>query len=175
MTEDEFLELVQKHQVRVYRHALYLLRNSEDAKDITQETFIRAWEHRTKLRMKTVHSWLIKCTQNLCFNLLKRQQFERPLVEGDEAELETLLHTGFSNPSPDEIAVKQELKDVVHRAIQQLPLEMRTVVIMRELEEMSFKEIAAVLEQPVGTVKSTVFRARKRLRQILSPYWRDDA
>ena len=70
MTEDNFLELVHQHKAQVYQHTLYLLKNREDAEDITQETFIKAWEHRSKLRPKTVRSWLLKCAQNLCFNLL---------------------------------------------------------------------------------------------------------
>jgi RNA polymerase sigma-70 factor (ECF subfamily) len=176
MTEDKFLELVHEHQAQIYQHTLYLLRNREDAEDITQETFIKAWEHRSKLRLKTVRSWLLKCAQNLCFNLLKRRKFQEPLTEGDETELEMLLHrhTHRSNPLPDELVINQELKASVHDAINKLPPEMRSVVIMRELEGMSFKEIAEVLEQPEGTVKSTVFRARKRLRELLSPYWRNN-
>ena len=175
MTEDKFLALVHKHEAQIYQHAYYLLGNREDAEDITQETFIKAWEHRAKLRPKTVRSWLLKCAQNLCFNLLKRQKFQEPLTEGDERELETLLHkhTPPSNPSPDAIVIQQELKASVHCAIRKLTPEMRAAIVMRELEGMSFKEIAEVLEQPEGTVKSTVFRARKKLRELLRPYWRD--
>lgn len=93
-----------------------------------------------------------------------------------ETELETLMHThsGRSNPSPDEIVVQQELKDSVHCAIKKLPPDMRSVIVMRELNGMSFKEIAEVLEQPEGTVKSTAFRARKKLRELLRPYWRNE-
>ncbi len=170
MTEDDFLILVRKHQDKVYRHALYLLKNSEDAKDMTQETFIKAWQHRTKLREKTVHSWLLKCVQNLCFNQLKRRKFQVHLSEEEDETLEMLLHTHSqrSNPSPDEITIKQELKQLVHRAIGELPPAMRSIVIMRELEEMSYKEIAEVIKQPENSVKSTVFRARKKLREILN-------
>ena len=176
MTEDKFLELVHKHQVQIYQHTLYLLGNREDAEDITQETFIKAWEYRAKLRPKTARAWLLKCTQNLCFNLLKRHKFQVPLTEGDDEELETLMHThsAQSNPLPDEIVIQRELKESVHCAISKLPPDMRAVIIMRELDGMSFKEIAEVLEQPEGTVKSTVFRARKKLRKLLRPYWRND-
>ena len=176
MTEAEFLGLVEEHKARIYQHALYLLGNQEDAEDITQETFIKAWKHRAKLRPKTVRSWLLKCAQNLCFNLLKRHKFQVSLTEGDDAELEALMdtHTHPSNPSPDEVVVKQELKEFVRCAISKLPPDMRVVIIMRELDGMSFKEIAKVTKQPEGTVKSTAFRARKKLRELLRYYWRNN-
>jgi len=176
MTEDKFLQLVHKHKAQIYQNALYLLGNPEDAEDVTQETFIKAWECHAQLRPKTALAWLLRCAQNLCFNLLKRQKFQVPLTEGDDEELETLIHTHAdrSNPSPDELVIQQELKDSVHCAIKKLPPDMRSVIIMRELNGMSFKEIAEVLEQPEGTVKSTAFRARKKLRQLLRPYWRND-
>lgn len=176
MTKDEFLGLVDRYQGKVYQHTLYLLGSQEDAEDITQETFIKAWEHRAKLRPKTVYSWLLKCAQNLCFNLLQRHKFQVSLTDGDDTELETLLHTytSWSDPLPDEIIIKQELKEVVRRAISKLPPDMRVVIIMRELDGMSFKEIAMVTKQPEGTIKSNVFRARKKLRKLLRPYWRND-
>ena len=83
-------------------------------------------------------------------------------------------HTHHSNPSPDEIVVKQELKELVRRAIGKLPPDMRVVIIMRELDGLSFKEIAKITKQPEGTVKSTVFRARKKLRELLRCYWRNN-
>ena len=176
MTEEKFLGLVEKYKAQIYQHALYLIGNQEDAEDITQETFIKAWKHRAKLRSKTVRSWLLKCTQNLCFNLLKRHKFQVALTKGDDTELEALLHkhARHSNPSPDEIVVKQELKELVHCAISKLPPDMRVVIIMRELDGMSFKEIARVTKQPEGTVKSTAFRARKKLRALLRCYWRNN-
>ena len=83
-------------------------------------------------------------------------------------------HPPHSNPPPDEIVVKQELKELVHYAISKLPPDMRVVIIMRELDGMSFKEIARVTKQPEGTVKSTAFRARKKLRELLRCYWRNN-
>ena len=176
MKENEFLELVNKYKAQIYHHTLYLLGNREDAEDITQETFIKAWEHRAELRPQTIRPWLLKCAQNLCFNLLKRHKFQEPLTEGDETELEMLLHkhTHLSNPSPDEIIIKRELKEFVQCAISKLPPDMRVVIIMRELDGMSFKEIATVTKQPEGTVRSTACRARKKLRELLRLYWRND-
>lgn len=176
MRKNEFLVLVDKYKAQIYQHTLYLLGNREDAEDITQETFIKAWEHRAKLRPRTIRSWLLKCAQNLCFNLLKRRQFQMPLMEGDDAEFEALLeiHTCPLNPPPDELIIKQELKEFVRCAISKLPPDMRVVIIMRELDGMSFKEIAKVTKQPEGTVRSTACRARKKLRELLRLYWRNE-
>lgn len=170
MTEDKFLELIRKHQDKIYRHAFYLLKNSEDAKDMAQETFIKAWEHRSKLREDTAHSWMLKCVQNLCFNQLKRRKFQVYLDEEDGESLETLLYTHSykSNPTPDEITMKQELKQLVRQAIDELSPDMRSIVIMREFDEMSYKQIAEELNQPENSVKSLLFRARRRLREILN-------
>ena len=176
MKENEFLVLVDRYKAQIYQRTLYLLGNREDAEDITQETFIKAWEHRAKLRPKTARSWLLKCAQNLCFNLLKRHQFQIPLVEGDDAEFEALLQTNTyrSHPPPDEIIIDQELKEFVQCAISKLPLDMRVVIIMRELDGMSFREIAKVIKKPEVTVRSTACRARKKLRELLRFYWRNE-
>ena len=126
MTEDKFLELVHEHKAQIYQHILYLLGNRENAEDITQETFIKAWEHRSELRPKTARAWMLKCAQNLCFNLLKRQKisgaFNRRRQYRVETALETLMHahSGRSNPMPDEIVIQQELKDSVHCAIKKI-------------------------------------------------------
>ena len=172
MTEDEFLELVRKHQDQIFRRAFYLLKNSEDAKDMVQETFIKTWQHRANLREDTVHSWMLKCVQNLCFNQLKRRKFQVYLDEEEDNTLEMLLytHSDKSNPPPDEIAIKQELMQLVRQAIEELPSDMRSIVIMREFDEMSYKQIAEELKQPENSVKSTLFRARKKLREILGPF-----
>lgn len=170
MTEDVFLELVRDNQDKVFRHAFYLLKNSEDAKDMTQETFTKAWQHRENLRQETAHSWMLKCVQNLCYNLLKRRKFQVYLSEEEGESLEMLLHTNSyrSVPTPDEISIKEELKQLVRQAIDELPESVRPVVVMRELEEKSYREIAEALKQPENTVKSTVFRARKKLREIMN-------
>ncbi|MYE90672.1 sigma-70 family RNA polymerase sigma factor, partial [Candidatus Poribacteria bacterium] len=104
----------------------------------------------------------------------RRRRFQVPLTMGDTKEIETLVHhqhestaSQLSNLSPEELYIRQERQQLVRQAIAQLPLHFRTVVIMREINELSFEEIAETLNQPVGTVKSNMFRAKKRLREIV--------
>ena len=174
MPEEVFLDLVKQYQTQIYQHALYLLNDRDDAKDVTQETFIKAWNYNAELRLETVQSWLLKCANNLCIDLLRRRRFQVPLAMGDTEEIETLIHyqqegtaSESSNPSPEELYIRQERQRLVRQAIAQLPLHFRTVVVMRKIEGLSFEVIAETLNQPVGTVKSNMFRAKKRLREIL--------
>ena len=174
MPEEVFLDLVKQYQTQIYQHALYLLNNPDDAKDVAQETFIKAWNHNAELRLETVQSWLLKCANNLCIDLLRRRRFQVPLTIGDTEEIETLVHhqsnstaSQPSNLSPEELYIRQERQQLVRQAIAQLPLHFRTVVVMREIEGLSFEVIAETLNQPAGTVKSNMFRAKKRLREIL--------
>jgi RNA polymerase sigma-70 factor (ECF subfamily) len=140
MSEGVFLELVQQYQACVYRHALYLLNDQDDAKDVTQETFIKAWKHAAELRAETMRSWLLKCANNLSIDLLRRRKFQAPLTEGDDEELEALIHSRkeagefqSSHPSPEELCIKREQQQLVKHAISQLPLHFRTVVIITTL------------------------------------------
>ena len=174
MLEETFLNLVKQNQAQIYQCALYLLNNPDDAKDVTQKTFIKAWNSNAELRLETVHSWLLKCTNNLCIDLLRRRRFQVPLTTGDIEEIEMLAyyqHEGTASESsnllPEEHCIRRERQRLVRQAIAQLPLHFRTVVIMHEINELSFDEIAEILNQPVGTVKSNAFRAKKQLREIL--------
>ena len=174
MIEEVFLNLVEQHQAQIYQYAFCLLNNQEDAKDVTEETFVKAWNSNIELRLETVHSWLIKCANNLCIDLLRRRRFQVPLTTGDTEEIEMLAHyqhegtaAESSNLSPEERCIRLERQQLVRQAIAQLPLHFRTVVIMHEINELSFDEIAETLNQPIGTVKSNMFRAKKRLREIL--------
>ena len=97
-----------------------------------------------------------------------------PLGTGDAEEIETLVYhqhediaSELSNTSPEEGCIRRERQQLVQQAIAQLPLQFRTVIVMREINEMSCAEIAETLNQPIGTVKSNMFRAKKRLREIL--------
>jgi len=178
MPEDVFLELVGQHQACVYRHALYLLNDPDDAKDVTQETFIKAWHHAAQLRSETIRAWLLKCANNLSIDLLRRRKFQVPLAEADDEEIEALIHARKEpgefpsfHPSPEELCLKRERQRLVKQAVAQLPLHFRTVVVMREIEGLSFEEIAETLNQPIGTVKSNAFRARKKLREMLGRFF----
>jgi len=163
MSQTKFESILQEHQASVYRLACYMLRDAEEAKDVTQETFIRAWKSIRKVRDETARGWLLKTASNLCIDHLRRQKFKAEMPE-DYSEI--LVDMG-SNPL--ENCLKREIQELVRDAIAHLPLTMRTPLILRDIEGLSYSEIAEMLQQPLGTVKSNICRGRRLLKKLLQP------
>ena len=177
MLRTDFADLVEQHQEYMYRYALALLHNEEEAEDATQEILIKAWEQVESLQPERAHGWMFKCLRNLCIDWLRRKQFESTLFEGAQILLNTLIadRNGYAlfspqNALPEDICIKRERQALLKRAIAQLPERFQTVVVLHDLRGIKFKEIADILEQPIGTVKSNAFRGRKKLKKILSKF-----
>lgn len=151
----------------LYGYALVLSRNRAVAEDLVQETCLRAIRSEPKLRPDSnVKSWLFTILRNLWLNELREVRSAPPLVDlgvdGSDAY-------GVADPSNDPHAfyVSKIERERVRAAIEQLPLEFREIIILREYEELSYQEIGAVLSVPPGTVMSRLARARGRLRDLL--------
>ena len=174
MLQTDFSDLVEQHQGDMYRYALALLHNEEDAQDVTQEILIKAWERVESLQSERARAWLIKCLRNLCIDLLRKAKFQSTVLEGEEILLDTLIadRNGYAlcsaeSASPEGLCLKRERQALLRGAIAQLPEPLQTVVVLHDLEGIGFKEIAETLRQPIGTVKSNEFRARQKLRKRL--------
>jgi RNA polymerase sigma-70 factor (ECF subfamily) len=162
--------LVQRYQRQVYNLAYRMLGNAEDAGDLVQETFLRAYAALASFRQDASFlTWLYKITSNLCIDQLRSRRskgalsLEVELEEGREPASESRAC------APEDSAVRGAVQDVVHKAILNLPERYRVVVIMRHLQDMSVDEIARTLDLPTGTVKTHLFRAREMLRERLCP------
>ena len=162
--------LVQRYQRQVYNLAYRMLGNAEDAGDLVQDTFLRAYGALASFRQDASFlTWLYKIASNLCIDQLRSRKsrsalsLEVELEEGREPAAD-LRQTG-----PEECAVRDAVQDVVQHAIYNLPEKYRLVVIMRHLQDMSVDEIANALDMPNGTVKTHLFRAREMLRGRLRP------
>jgi RNA polymerase sigma-70 factor, ECF subfamily len=161
--------LVQRYQRQVYNLAYRMLNSAEDASDIVQETFIRAYGALSSFRQDASFlTWLYKIASNLCIDLLRSRRskstlsLDLELEEGREPATDRYL-------GPEETAVRGAVGDVVHKAVMNLPERYRIVIIMRHLRSMSVDEIAQELSLPSGTVKTHLFRAREMLRERLRP------
>jgi RNA polymerase sigma-70 factor (ECF subfamily) len=162
--QEAFAILVTRHQRYVYNLAYRLLRDPQEAEDLAQEAFLRAWRGMDGFRGDSKFTtWLYRIVTNLCYNRLPklRRQLEETDAEGLEA------YPSPSAPDPPALVEAAERRAFLHRQIASLPEKYRLVITLFYLQELSYEEIAGVLDLPLGTVKTHLFRARERLqRQI---------
>jgi RNA polymerase sigma-70 factor (ECF subfamily) len=149
----------------LYAYAMVLSRNPAVAADLVQESYLRALKAKESLRPDSnVKSWLFTILRNIWLNHLRHERAGPKLAELDSDE--NLADVSIA--SPHDLYVRNLQREQVRTAIQQLPIEFREIIILREYEELSYSEIANVLQCPVGTVMSRLARARSRLGDLLS-------
>jgi len=164
--------LVEKYKQRAYYTALGLIGSHDEALDISQEAFVRAYGAIAKFQASRAgfFTWYYQILRNLCFNFLRdRAKQARPFSEVETAE-SSLQNIADESSNPAVIAERNELKDAVWRAINSLKDGDREIILLRDFQEMSYKEIAATLDCPIGTVMSRLFNARQQLREKLEGY-----
>src|SRR6187200_2031039 len=159
-----FEQLIGKHQTLVAGTVARMLGSSSDVEDIAQQVFIRVWKNARRYEPRAKFTtWLLKITRNLVFNELRRRSRHPAVPLQSEADEEERPLKDEHAASPDDSLLEQELREAVDAAIAQLPETQRMAVILRRYEELSYEEIAEVLEQSVPAVKSLLFRARTEL------------
>ncbi len=162
MESDRYENLVRQHKDRVYSYAAWMLRDPEEARDVAQEALVRLWQNRRKVEETGAKSWLLTTAHHLCIDRLRRQQ-RRP-----ELPAETARETGQDErPDPFHRAASTETGRAIGTALAALGPRDRAAVLMREVEGMTYREMARVLGIPLGTVKARLHRARERLRERL--------
>jgi RNA polymerase sigma-70 factor (ECF subfamily) len=151
----------------LYGYAVVLSRNSTEAEDLVQETCLRALRSMGQLRPDgNQKSWLFTILRNVWLNQVRQRRTGPDLVELDSNENGAAVPADTA-PDAYEVYVSKVEQEQVRAAIQQLPVEFREIIILREYEELSYQEIARVLNCPPGTVMSRLARARSRLRELL--------
>ncbi len=161
----EFKTHTYPHMKLLYNVALKYCGNVFDAEDIVQETYLMAFHKFHQLREKSkCKPWLLTILRN---NFLKSYHKKKSQNRLSETEYIDFLKSNISQESADQILVKVSTRDVVQRAIDQLPEKYKAVLLLYYMEELLYKEIAAALEIPIGTVMSRLTRARQGLKTIL--------
>ena len=165
-----FEDLVTEHEKGVYAIAQRMTGNAEDAADMTQETFIKAYNSLASFRGDSKFSvWLYRIATNVCLDFL-RSRSRKPTVslsvEDDDGE-ETQMDIADDSQSPELLLERGLTRDAVRRGLKSLSPEYRQILLLREIQGLSYEEIAEALALEVGTVKSRIFRARKRLCAFL--------
>jgi RNA polymerase sigma factor (sigma-70 family) len=159
-----FEQAVLPHIGAAYNLARWLTRNDQDAQDAVQEAYLRAFRFFPGFRGGDARAWLMKIVRNACYTWLHSN---RPLQDATEFD-ENLFPPDSRAPNPEEVVLQNDRGTLLRKALEELPPNFRAVLILRELEGMSYREIADITGMPAGTVMSSLSRARGRLRQALT-------
>ncbi|MBX3679146.1 RNA polymerase sigma factor RpoE [Cognatazoarcus halotolerans] len=165
--------LVSKYQRKLMRLLSRLVRDSAEVEDVAQETFIKAYRALPSFRGDSAfYTWLYRIGINTAKNFLVSQGRRAPTSTGFDSEEAETFEEGEQlrdNNTPERLMLSKQIAETVDAAMDSLPEELRTAIMLRELEGMSYEEIAGVMECPIGTVRSRIFRAREAISEKLRP------
>ena len=160
----QFEKLVAAHQHRVYGYACYLLGEGQDAEEVTQDALLRLWDHLSTVDPERVLGWLLRVTRNLCFDRLRKRRSETSrVVVADE----TVEAAGCYDPTPDADLEAADFQTSLRRALDRLAEPYRSIVVLREVQDLTYDSIAEALDLPLNTVKVYLHRGRRMLRESL--------
>jgi len=151
------------HLDAAYNLARWLTRNEHDAQDVVQDAFLRAFKFFDGFRGGNSRAWLLSIVRNTTYTWLQKNRKHELATVSDE-EMHEIEDT---SSNPEVLLLKNSDRQEMMRAVEQLPVEFREALILRELEGLSYKEIAEMADVPIGTVMSRLARARKQLQQSL--------
>jgi RNA polymerase sigma-70 factor (ECF subfamily) len=153
-----------EHLDAAYNLARWLMRNEAEAEDSVQEAYLRALSHFASFRGGDGRAWLLTIVRNICYNRLKQKSAYSQNTDFNDA-----VHSasGRQTPNPETVMLQAERTELVRKSLAELPPEYREILILRELEQFSYREIADIAGIPLGTVMSRLSRGRQQLQQIL--------
>ncbi len=171
-----FNEIVSRYKNKVYNYVCRMVGPGSDAEDLTQETFVRAYLNLRSFQSRAaLNTWLFRIATNICIDF--RRKTARPkamtvsLLRDDyDDDGETEREFPDEKFEPQSVLLNKELGIQLDRAMLALPDKLRTVILLHDIEGLAYEEIAAIVDCPLGTVKSRLFNARMALRQKLGPY-----
>jgi len=164
--------LVLKYQNKIISLVGRFVHDPHEAQDVAQEAFIKAYRALGNFRGDSAfYTWIYRIAINTAKNYLVAQNRRPPSDDIEASEAEQFMEVGSlrENATPEALLLTDEIKNTVARAIEELPADLKTAITLRELEGMSYEEIANVMECPVGTVRSRIFRAREAIDTKLTP------
>jgi RNA polymerase sigma-70 factor (ECF subfamily) len=167
-SQDAFAELVDRYHQRIYRLTLRIVRDPNDAEEVTQETFARALTNLDRFDFRArFYTWLVSIARNAAFDAWRSAQKRARLqpVDDEPGGPDGYAAKGFGDPFS--ASADKEIAEKVIKALGRLSVRDRTLLVLREYEDLQYEEIARVLGYSVGTVESGIHRARKRLRMFL--------
>ena len=181
LQEAAFRELFDRHHRRVFTLAMGVVRNKTEALDIVQEAFVKVFNNIDKFQgNSTFYTWMYRIVMNLAIDHLRRlrkhrdrafdERFDQEGGEGEALDDSTSAYQEL----PSKTMLRQELSSVLQSALETLPPHHRAVIVLREVEGLSYEEMADVLDVPKGTIMSRLFHARRKMQEALQPYLAGD-
>jgi len=173
-----FKLLVERYQRKVYAVALGMLKDKEEAMDVSQEAFVKVYKYLDHFKGdSSFYTWLYRVTVNICIDVIRRRQS----MKGEQVEFDETVqmdspdaHIGALGSrlgtNPQKSALRRELAEKIQEALEQVPEKHRAILLLREVEGLSYEDLARTLEIPKGTVMSRLFHARTKVQKILSEY-----
>ena len=158
-----FNEAVLPHLDAAYNLARWLTRNDQDAQDVVQEASLRAFKYWKGFSGRDCRAWLLAIVRNTFYSWIRQRSVQPELTETGEID-----DVDDGVPNPENVLLQNANRDMLKAALDELPAEFREAIVLREMEGMSYKEIADIASVPIGTVMSRLARARKRLQIYLT-------
>jgi RNA polymerase sigma-70 factor, ECF subfamily len=160
-----FNEIAVPHLDAAYNLARWLTRNEHDAEDVVQEAYLRAFKFFDGYRGGDARAWILKIVRHTCFTWLARNRPAEVVPADEEDEEDSAATQGTPRSDPETLLLQRLDSELLNRLIGQLPTPYREILVLREIEDLSYREIAEVLALPIGTVMSRLARAREKLQR----------
>ena len=158
----QFEQTVLTHLDAAYNLARWLTRDDHDAEDVVQEAYLRAFQFFDGFHGGNSRAWLLTIVRHTCYTWLRKNRAHESVVFDEELDFVE------SSVSAEELVLQNTDRQLLRQALEELPVEFREVIVLRELEDLSYKEIASIVGVPLGTVMSRLARARHRLQESLT-------
>jgi RNA polymerase sigma-70 factor (ECF subfamily) len=163
-----FTELLEGNRDKVYSHALYCLRDPDDALDVTQDVFVKLWSSGSDVQTGKEPGWLIRVAHNMCIDQIRRRQSQKRNFGHPDPEAMDRLKANGTEADPERNLVLDQQQRALLDAMETLAPETRSLMIMHYFQDMKLQEIAGVLDKTVSALKVQLHRARKSLRLVLA-------
>lgn len=163
----QFRKVAEEYQDRIYTYAWYTLQCREEAEDVTQEVLVKLWQHVDEVDPGNLNAWVMRVTRNAVIDASRRRR-TRKAVFADGVEVETVADiAGSSGQGTDRAVVAREIRSALETALTSIDEPYRSIVVLREIQGMTYAEVGDALELPLNTVKVYLHRGRKMLREAL--------
>ena len=162
-----FEDVVTQQQRKVHSFAHYFLGSPEEAEDVTQEVFLKLWQNRSKVDPDRVRPWLLRVTRNACYDRLRKRRSTSRVINLD-ADPEIVESSPGADPGPEVDAQRADFRRHIEAELQNLGEPYRSILILREIQDLRYREISEILDMPLNTVRVYIHRGRRQLREQLT-------